>query len=295
MIRPVDNKRKDSLSALRRCRLLLLLLAPPATLAADGLPRWEAGLGVGTVRGPDYRGSDEYRNYLLPVPYLVYRGEILKADRRGVRSELFQSVRASVNISATLGLPGRSDRNQVRAGMPDLDPTVEIGPSFNLRFYENRPRDRLLSLRLPLRAVIATDLSYADYIGWVFLPHVAFDLFDVGPARGWHLGLSAGPIYASGRYHDYYYAVRPEFASAARPAYDAGSGYSGASVGLALTRRYPGYWVGAFVRYDDLHGTVFDDSPLLRSNYAVVAGIAVTKIIARSVARVGTEDTDKDP
>jgi len=34
---------------------------------------------------PAYRGSSDQRGYLLPVPYAVYRGEVLKVDRvRGV-------------------------------------------------------------------------------------------------------------------------------------------------------------------------------------------------------------------
>lgn len=284
------------MTVLWRCGLALLLSIPFSVTAAEELPRWEAGLGIGTVRGPDYRGSDEYRNFLLPIPYFVYRGETLRADRRGVRTELFQSARASLNISATLGLPGRSEENGARAGMPDLDPAFEIGPSLNVRLYENVPRDRLLSARLPLRAVVATDLASAEHIGWVFLPHLALDFLNAGPSNGWNLGVSAGPIYASGKYHDYYYAVRPEFATATRPVYDASGGYSGASVGLTLTRRYPGYWIGAFVRYDDLHGAAFEESPLVRTKYSLIAGVAVTKIIARSAHGSGsTEDTDADP
>lgn len=254
---------------------------------------WEAGIGVGAAHFPDYRGADEGRTYVLPVPYFVYRGERLRVDRRGVRGELLGIDRASVELSASLGPPARSDRNAARAGMPDLDPTVELGPSLDLRLFENAPGDRVLSLRLPVRAVVATDLSRFDHIGWVFLPHLSYEIVNGDPGGGWNFGLTAGPIYASRAYHDYYYTVRPEFATGTtRPAFDARGGYSGASVGLTLSKRYAGYWVGAFVRYDDLHGAVFEDSPLVRTRHAVMAGMAVSRIIAASRARVEVREAD---
>lgn len=271
---------------------LLVAAAWPCS-AQEELPLWEAGLGIGVVSAPHYRGSDERRAYVLPIPYFIYRGERLRLDRRGLRNELFEGTSASIDFSASLGLPARSQGNDARAGMPDLDPTLEIGPSFNVRLYENAPRDRLLTLRMPLRAVIATDLSSANYIGWVFLPHLAYDLRNV--RDGWNIGLSAGPIFAANRYHDYYYAVPSEFATPTRPAYDAGAGYSGFSTGIVFSRRYPGYWFGTFIRYDNLHGAVFDNSPLVRQSYAVIAGIAVSKIVARSERTVGTEEPETRP
>ncbi len=33
--------------------------------------KWEIGVGVGAVSGPDYRGSDEYRKFISPIPYVV--------------------------------------------------------------------------------------------------------------------------------------------------------------------------------------------------------------------------------
>ena len=34
-----------------------------------------------------------------------------------------------------------------------------------------------------------------------------------------------------------------------------------------FTKRFPHYWVGAFLRYDTLRGAVFEDSPLVRQEY----------------------------
>ena len=50
------------------------------------LPLWELGGGATALHIPDYRGSEEIRNYVFPIPWVVYRGEILRADRDGVRA-----------------------------------------------------------------------------------------------------------------------------------------------------------------------------------------------------------------
>ncbi|MGH9363054.1 MAG: hypothetical protein ACRD2T_14170, partial [Thermoanaerobaculia bacterium] len=55
---------------------LLVPLASPAVslaaapAAAEELPLWELGLGIGGFTLPDYRGSDQARGYVLPVPYV---------------------------------------------------------------------------------------------------------------------------------------------------------------------------------------------------------------------------------
>ena len=38
----------------------------------DDLPLWEAGVFCGAVRIPHYRGSDEYSDYFVPIPYFVF-------------------------------------------------------------------------------------------------------------------------------------------------------------------------------------------------------------------------------
>ena len=260
--------------------LLFAVALPSAT--ADDAPMWEAGIGIGVVGAPDYRGADEGRGYVLPLPYFIYRGERLRVDRRGIRGELLGTARASFELSANLGPPADSDENAAREGMPDLNPTVELGPVLDVLLRESVDGGRRLSLRLPLRAAIATDLEHAEYIGAVFLPHLALDLRNVGPAQGWNLGLSAGPIFATDGYHDYFYAVPPEFARPGRPAYDAPGGYSGVSVGVTISKRFPKHWIGAFVRYDNLHGAVFADSPLVRTHHAVIAGFGISRIVAQS-------------
>src|SRR5512138_661609 len=107
--------------------ILLIGLSGPA--AAEKVPRWELGLGVGALSMPDYRGSDQVRNYLLPFPYVVYRLDWLKIDRSGIRSTLFDREWVDFTVSMSASPPVDSGDNRARAGMADIKPIVEAGPS----------------------------------------------------------------------------------------------------------------------------------------------------------------------
>ncbi|HEY8250899.1 MAG TPA: MipA/OmpV family protein [Burkholderiales bacterium] len=257
-----------------------------AAAHAELRPEWEFGLGASAFTLPDYRGSDESRGYVLPFPYVIYRGDRVRVDRQGVRGIFFESDRVELNLSVNATPPVDSDDNRAREGMPALDPTLEIGPRLDITLARDRAREWSFELRLPLRAAIATDLSHTRHIGWVAYPHL--HLFTRPELAGvkWNLGLQAGPLFATRKYHDYFYAVDPEFAAAGRPAYEAPGGYSGALALLSLTRRFPRFWVGAFARYDTLKGAAFESSPLVRRDYAVMAGFAIAWVFTESDRKV---------
>jgi outer membrane scaffolding protein for murein synthesis (MipA/OmpV family) len=242
-------------------------------------PLWEAGLGVFPSTYPAYRGSDDQQYYLLPFPYLVYRGEYLKIDRDGMRARLFDTDRVEINISVNGAIPVKSDESDVRKGMPDLDPTFEIGPSLNVVLA--RPsRKHTLKLKLPVRSVIATDLSSTEQAGWIFNPHLNLDSKDV--FGGWNTSLSLGPLFGNRKYHAYYYEVPSKYATASRPAYSASGGYSGTLAVASMSRRFNRIWMGGFIRYDNLSGAKFNDSPLVETDHSIMAGVAVAWIFKKS-------------
>lgn len=88
------------------------------------------------------------------------------------------------------------------------------------------------------------------------------------------------------RQHQYFYGVADRYATATRNAYDAPGGYAGWQMLAALSKRFPAYWVGGFVRYDSLRGAAFDDSPLVVSDRYLAGGIAIAWIIGESSIRV---------
>ncbi|MBI3547194.1 MAG: MipA/OmpV family protein [Gammaproteobacteria bacterium] len=247
---------------------------------AEEAPRWELGLGVAALSIADYRGSTQRRQYLLPLPYIQYRGEIFKIDRTGAHGDVFSSDRVKLDISVNAGPPAKSGNNDARVDMPNLDPTVEAGPSLQIFLARDPVQDRHWSLRLPLRAAAATNLSHVQRIGWIFSPSLNYDTLK--SAAQWDVGVAVGPLYATEDYHDYYYEVAPAFATAARPAYNARAGYSGSRLTLTAGRRFPKYWVGAFARYDNLRGAVFEDSPLVKKKDSFMAGIGIAWILTKS-------------
>ncbi|PKO35441.1 MAG: MipA/OmpV family protein [Betaproteobacteria bacterium HGW-Betaproteobacteria-7] len=269
--------------------LLASCLAVSSVAVAGDRPLWEIGVGAAALSFPAYRGSDETNNFLMPVPHFTYNGDFFKADRHGIRGSLFDSDRVDLTVSLALSPPAPSDDIKARAGMRDLEATFEIGPQLDLTLWRSENRARFVKLLLPLRAAVTLESS-PDSIGWVFHPKLNMDITDLPGLPGWNLGTLAGPIWGDKRQHAYYYSVAPRYATALRPAYEAGSGYAGMQYLVALSKRFPKYWVGSFIRYDNLSGATFANSPLVRQKDYFAAGIAVTWVLGESSTRVQVND-----
>ena len=261
--------------------LIFAAVTIASSARAEMLPLWEAGAGVAAISFPDYRGAASRRSYLLPVPVFVYRGEIFQIDREKIRGLLLRSERAELDVSINGSVPIRSDGNAVRAGMPDLDPTLEIGPSLNLSLVKSEHAK--LALRLPLRAVIASNFRSVHSAGVLANPNFNLDLKAV---QGWRVGLVAGALFADRKYHDHFYGVAPEYVRPGRPTYRAPGGYSGAQFIAAISRRFEPVWVAGFVKADVLNGAAFASSPLVERRNNLSVGIAVTWVFAQSGTRV---------
>lgn len=272
-----------------RCTALTagLALFSGAALAQASQPLWELGVGVGAVSFPAYRGSDQRRQYLLPTPYVTYHGRWLRADRDGLRGLLWDTDAAQLTVSAALSPPAPSDRIRAREGMPNLKANFEIGPQLDVLLW-SAPQ-RKLKLLLPLRLAHTLERQPRN-IGWVLHPKLNLDVQGTDGLAGWNLGLQAGPLWGDKRQHQYFYGVAPEHMRADRPAYEASAGFAGMQYLAALSRRYGDYWLGAFVRYDNLAGARFADSPLVRSKDYWAAGVALTWVFKQSATMVPAHD-----
>jgi len=257
--------------------------------AVEEKPLWEAGVGAAAFTFPYYRGSDQRNNFVMPIPYFTYHGDFFKADRHGIRGSFFDSDRIDFSVSAALSPPAKSKDINARTGMPNLDATFEIGPQLDLTFWRSADHARFLKLLLPLRAAFTVDSSPQD-VGWVFHPRLNLDITDLPGMPGWNFGLLAGVVVGNQRQNAYYYSVAPQFATPTRPAFQASGGYAGTQYLAALSKRFPQFWVGAFARYDNLSGTSFEDSPLLKQKNYLAAGVSVSWILGESSTRVRVND-----
>ena len=210
--------------ALLACSAVLALSM--ASAHAEEKPLWEFGLGVGAIAFPDYRGSDQGRVYPVPVPYFVYRGPILKADRDGLRGKLFNREYVELDLSVGATIPVNSEDNAARRGMPDLKPTLELGPSVEVHLWRSADRDVKFDLVMPLRVPITLESS-PQSLHWIFAPRLNIDLENVGGPDGWNIGGGIGPVFAADKFHEYFYSVPAQFATPERPEYRADGGYSG--------------------------------------------------------------------
>jgi MipA family protein len=265
--------------------LAIAWLAAPAKAKEE--PLWEFGLGLGALGFEDYRGADSTHVYPVPIAVGSYNGPFLKADREGVRGELLKQDWIELNLSANATTPVRNDAE--RYGMPELRPTVELGPAVNVHLFRNDDAHVKLDFRMPLRAVVTVQAA-PQYIGWTLTPSLALDILDPLGYGGWHLGLLSGPLFADHRYDNYFYSVAPQYATVARPAYQAPGGYAGTQFITALSKRFPKYWVGAYVRYDTLARASFEDSPLVQRDSYWSAGIGFAWMISKSAQMVDVPD-----
>lgn len=255
------------------------MLAASPVRAADE-PLWEAGLGIGAASFPEYRGSRERSSFAVPIPYLVYRGERLRVDRDGARGLFAETPYWELDFSVDGAVPVASSDDGPRAGMAELDPVVEYGPSLIRRLGRNRLGR--WTLRLPLRAVTAVDPDSMTtaHEGWILQP--ALNLDAPGLAGAWDFRFNLGPRFASRDYHAYYYDVGAGDVRAGRAAYRADAGYSGLGLQVSAARRVKRVWMGAFLRYDNLDGASFDDSPLVETDHAASVGFGISWILGES-------------
>ena len=273
---------------LRPLASLLLATAALASAPAQAAqPLWELGLGAGWLQLPHYRGSDQSHQWLLPVPYAVYRGKIFRANRDGARAVLLNSERLDVDISTALSAPIRSSGNRARAGMPDLAPTLELGPNVNINLARGLTAGTgwKVDLRLPVHAVATVERG-AQGLGFTANAVINLDL----RWQGWNIGTQAAALYSSRRFNQHFYGVALPYASAARPAYSAEGGFGGMRYTLGASRRIGNTWLGAFVRADHLSGARFVGSPLVKQHNTVSAGLALSWVLATSDERVAVDD-----
>lgn len=267
----------------------LMAWMPIQAAAEVERPLWEVGAGLAALSFPAYRGSDQRHEFAMPVPYFNYNGKFIKADRHGVRGQLFDSEWVDLTLSAAASPPASSKKIIARQGMPDLQATVELGPQVDVMLWHSDNRSRSLKLLLPWRAGFTLEKN-TQHTGWVFHPKLNLDIAQLPALPAWNVGLLAGPVFADQRQHHHFYGVASQYATAERPQYTASAGYGGMQYLASLSRRYDKHWVGAFVRFDQLNGARFADSPLVRTKDYWSAGIAVSWIFGASQEKVLVDD-----
>ena len=164
-----------------RFSTLLAILFYSFPVYSYHLPLWEVGVGVGNLNSSHYRGAKTRTNVTLPIPFVVYRGERLKADRSGLRGKLFASEKTKITLSGSFSIPVKSEDTNTRQGMPDLDPLIEVGPSLNVNLWQTKDTNHVLLLKLPVRLAFSVGDPLMKYQGFNFAPFI--QIFNRYPNR----------------------------------------------------------------------------------------------------------------
>jgi MipA family protein len=231
---------------------------------------WGVGFGAGWIN--DYPGAAQGRTRYIAVP--TYKGKNITIDRQeGVRGDLVSESSVKFSVSFSFLFPTDADDIPIRAGMPDLDWTLQLGPELQIFLY--RSPTHTMFIRLPFRFVASTDFSHRfNSQEWNFAPSLR-NLFYLKDGWG-EIGTRLELDYASESFNDYFFEVRPEFQTPTRRAYDAREGLMGITVGVNYSYYdfYPWiYFIGANVYfYGDAENR---ESPLLQKtiNHSVLGGI----------------------
>jgi outer membrane scaffolding protein for murein synthesis (MipA/OmpV family) len=257
-----------------------LLTAHAAEPERTGPPLWEVGAFALGVTQQSYPGSDTQLNRALALPFFVYRGQWLRADREtlGLRAVKTDRVELDLGVAASFG--GGNDEIEARRGMRELGTLVELGPRLKLRLGDG-PGGGRWRAELPLRGVF--DLNDGgSYRGMAFEPRL---LFERQTAGGWRYGTALSVILSDRRLADDFYGVGPQDAIPGRPAYAARGGLVATRLSLSVSRSLSPDWrVFGVARYDTVQGAANEDSPLVRKKGGGSLGIGVSYTFARSQA-----------
>lgn len=259
--------------------LLFLALIMPGSVHADK-SQWELGIVLAVLDIPFYPGSSQSKTYLVPVPHILYRSEKFEVDN-GLQATFLKTQKVRIDLSADFGVPVNSQESTTRQGMPDLDLVIQIGPSVEITLAGGRFKPSHTRLEFPVRAAVTTDFGSAQHVGWIFEPRLTYETRR--PEKtGFAYLLSGGLRFATEDYNDYYYGVDPAFATANRPAFDGEQGYSGLFIDGIANWRTDNLIYFAFVRYQNLTGATFENSPLVEQNDYFFVGAGLTWVFARN-------------
>jgi outer membrane scaffolding protein for murein synthesis (MipA/OmpV family) len=273
--------------------LLVILFAAGDALASDvsdkDLPLWELGIGAAAYHQPNYPGSDVRSTYGFPFPYVIYRGDWFRIDR-SLQGILYETRRMKVDFSAGGTSLVKSEESDARSGMPDLNPTIEVGPAVSL-LLSDLDRPHSIWARVAVRSTVSVDTDdwNIDQQGWLLDGRLRYQRPLVGKVL--QLSAEIAASFADSDYTGYFYDVPKEYATALRPAYSSDSGYAGARLGLGLSGVSGKWRWSLYGAYLNLAGAAFADSPLLDSEHDFTFGATIAWMFWKSERKVAPKNT----
>ncbi|WP_162245850.1 MULTISPECIES: MipA/OmpV family protein [unclassified Roseateles] len=253
-----------------------------ATPRRPDLPLWELGVGAVGVSQQAYPGSDQQARRALVLPYLIYRGKLLRADGNGAGLRAVRTESFELDVSFGGSLSSGSETLRAREGMARLGTLLEAGPV--ARWFPNgrSARDRI-TVELPLRAVFEAR-NPGRHRGFSFEPEVGIQRrTDSGR---WGYGASVGAVLGDRRLGATFYEVDAGDVRLDRPAFEARAGLIAWRLGASLSMNAtPDLRLYAFGRLDSVADAANRASPLVRQTTGASYGIGLAYTLKRSATR----------
>lgn len=209
-------------------------------------------------------------------------------NRDGIKGVFLHSEFFEFDTSL-YGNPPVDQDNHARSGMEELDPLLEIGPSLKW-FPFGRKSDAASYLKAAIRGAASIDfpgdlgIQYQGLHGeldWIHQVSAPFGFQD------WTVGGSFGLDFTNADYNRYFYDVTDRDARDGRPVYHSEGGYAGSKLSAYAGKRLnPDLTLWTWFRWENIDGTVFENSPLVMEKNNFSFSLALTWTIFRSERRV---------
>jgi outer membrane scaffolding protein for murein synthesis (MipA/OmpV family) len=251
--------------------LVILLPSAHADKPAPTEPLWEIGAVGVAVSQQAWPGAAEEVQRVLALPYVLYRGPLLRIDRgsAGLRALRRGNFELDIGVAGAFG--SASKETQERQGMPRLGTLVEFGPR-GIWELGSAPGGGRWRAELPLRGVFDLHDRLASR-GWALEPELQYRHDGIA---GWRLNASAGALLGDRRLNGTFYDVGTAYATTSRAAYEARGGLISWRLGLTASHRLSPEWrVFGFGRIDLVSGAANADSPLVTRQTGFTGGVGL--------------------
>jgi MipA family protein len=261
------------------------VFAQTAGAVEEAKPLWEYGVGALAASQPAYPGAATRTSKFIALPFVIYRGEVLRAEQSNVGLRALKTPRYELDLGFAASLGSSAKDVPARVGMRDIGSLVEFGPRLKINLGDVSSGPTGVWLELPVRGVF--DLSHRlENRGASFEPQLSFNVPLPG---GWRGGASTSAIFGSQKLNDTFYSVSANEATAIRPAYTAKSGLLATRATLTASKKLtPDLRMLTFVRLDSVSGGANSASSLIQKNTGVSVGLGLAYTLGRS-QRTGTE------
>ncbi len=99
---------KKYLCKIYLCSNFFILISLFTSCVNAEKPQWELGIGLSVLDIPFYPGSSQSKNYLVPIPHILYRSENIEMDN-GLQATFLKTPKLRFDLSADFGVPVNSE------------------------------------------------------------------------------------------------------------------------------------------------------------------------------------------